>query len=112
MVMICKEIKVPFDGTVMVNTMVSATLDSDEPVYVIVSTSAVSFIILGGLQLDYTFTVSLMLGLFALLSCGDVLRIYLAYRNYDSLANVITGSHMIQTNIRTVTTELRPSNVY
>jgi hypothetical protein len=112
MLAIKKEVGVPLTGTVLLNSMLSATLDSDDAAYVIVSTSAVSFVLLGGLQLDYRLTVSVMLAFFGLLSCGDSLRVFLAFRKYNCLSEVVTCSHMMEASLRTVTTELKPSNVY
>jgi hypothetical protein len=80
--------------------------------YIIVSTSAVSFVLSGGLQLDNRLAVSVMLIFLRILSSGDSLRVYLAFRKYSCLSEVVTGSQLMRAKLRTVTMKLRPSNVY
>mmetsp|Transcript_26611 Transcript_26611/g.44409 ORF Transcript_26611/g.44409 Transcript_26611/m.44409 type:complete len:425 (+) Transcript_26611:321-1595(+) len=109
-----KTLGVPLKGSILLRAMISVAIDSDEPFYTIVSFSAFSFIFLGGLQLDYVITFSVMLGFFGLSAFGDSVRVLLAYQGATSLADVVVTSNIMESKMRnrTVTTELKPGNVY
>jgi len=109
-------LKVPLIGSILFRALISAAIDSDEPFYTISSFSAFSFVCLGGLQLGYELTFSLMLVFFAIASLGDSVRVIVAYREAASLSDVVLTSNMTASHLRgdkmVTTTELAPSNVY
>ena len=107
-----KEIQVPLRGGVLFRAMLSCAIDADEPFYTIVSYSSVSFLFLGGLQINYQATFSVMLGIFALMSTGDSLRILTAFYDSNSLKDFVPTSTQVSYQMRNVTTQLSPGNVY
>jgi hypothetical protein len=93
--------------------MISAAIDSDEPAYVVVKMAGQSFLFLGGLQLDYQLTFSVMLAYFAVESCGDSLRVVIAFNEAASISDLVIASSGIKSQIReNKTAQLTPSNVY
>lgn len=107
-----KTLNIKLRGTVLLRAMISVAIDSDEPFYTIVSFAAFAFLFLGGLQLDYEITFSVMLGTFALSAAGDSIRVLLAFKDAASLADVIVTSDIMKSKLRNVSTELKPHNVY
>jgi hypothetical protein len=101
-----------FEGNLAIRAMISATIDSDSSSYVIVSFSAVSFLFLGGIQLDYHKTLLAMIVSYSVSSLGDSLRVYLAYKQANSLQDVVHTSAIMQSNLHNVSADLKPSNVY
>jgi hypothetical protein len=92
--------------------MISAAIDSDSSLYVIVSYGGVSFLFLAGLQLDYEYTFIAMLAFYAFMSLFESIRVLLAYVSANSLADVVVTSDLIKSKLRGVSTELKPTNVY
>jgi hypothetical protein len=107
-----KDLGDTFQGSVIVRAMLSALVDSDEPFYTIASMAATSFFFLGGLQLHYATTFSVMLGFFSIVSLADTLRVLLAFRRYQGLSDVVVTSNLMGSKMNKVVTELSPSNVY
>jgi hypothetical protein len=104
---------VPFRGSYLVRAMISTAIDSEEPVYTIVSFSATSFLFLGALQLDYRASFLIMLGTFGVTSLGDSVRVILAFRNATSMQDAYVSSDMVESSLRAAKeTELKPTNVY
>jgi hypothetical protein len=111
-----------FEGNLAIRALISATFDSDSNsvMYIIVSFSAVSFLFLGGTQLDYQTTVAIMILYYAVTSFGESLWVYLAYRDATCLQDVVHTSAVMQSSLRNVTqsslrnpsVELKPTNVY
>jgi hypothetical protein len=101
-----------FDGNLAIRALISATIDSDSPLYVIVSFSAVSFLFLGGIQLNYEMTLVAMIASYSVTSLGESLRVYLAYKNANSLKDVVHTSAIVQSTLHNVSMDLNPSNVY
>jgi hypothetical protein len=101
-----------FDGNLASRALISATIDSDSSLYVIVSFSAVSFLFLGGIQLDYEMTLVAMIASYSVTSLGESLRVYLAYKNANSLKDVVHTSAIVQSTLHNVSMDLNPSNVY
>lgn len=104
---------VPFRGSYLIRAMISTAIDSEEPFYTIASFSAFSFLFLGGLQLDYRISFIVMLGIFAMTSAGDSIRVILAFRDATSLSDAFVSSDIMESSMRkAVETELKPANVY
>jgi hypothetical protein len=101
-----------FDGNLASRALISATIDSDSSLYVIVSFSAVSFLFLGGIQLDYEMTLVAMIAFYSVTSLGESLRVYLAYKDANSLEDVVHTSAIVQSTLHNVSMDLNPSNVY
>jgi len=99
-------------GSTLVRAMITVGIDSNEPTYTIASFSAVSFLFLGGLQLNYHFTFSLMIGLYVFTSGGDSLNVILAFYGSTSMKDLVVTSDILKSQLRTVTAQLNPSNVY
>ena len=96
----------------MLRALISRAIDNDDPKYTIASFSAFSFLFLGGLQLNYYWTLLAMIIVYFVASFGDSARILLAFSSATSLRDVIHTSHIVQSQMRTVQTTLNPSNVY
>jgi hypothetical protein len=93
--------------------MISTAIDAEEPFYTIASFSAFSFLFLGGLQLDYRISLMAMLGIFAITSVGDSVRVILAFLDATSLSDAVVSSDIMESSMRkAVETELKPANVY
>ena len=108
-----KELDRPMTVDLWIRAMISAAIDADEPFYTMTSFSAFSFLFLGGLQLDYSLALTVMLVSFAVTSLGDVVRVLLALRNATTLADATVSSRLLASSIRrTIMTELKPTNVY
>ena len=104
---------VPFRGSYLVRAMISTAIDAEEPFYTIASFSAFSFLFLGGLQLDYRISLMAMLGIFAITSVGDSVRVILAFLDATSLSDAVVSSDIMESSMRkAVETELKPANVY
>lgn len=99
-------------GNALARAWISCAIDSDSPFYVIVSFGAVSFLFLGGVQLDYKWTLLAMIILYTVSSLGETVRILLALSSSASLADVVMTSDILASQLRGVSTELKPSNVY
>lgn len=100
-------------GTVRFRSYLSAYIDSDTPLYTIAKMASQSFIFLGGLQMNYRLTFSIMLAFFALESSCDSLRILLSFREANSLDDVVVTSKEMRTELRRhPLTILQPNNVY
>jgi hypothetical protein len=108
-----EECGVPMTRHLHIRAMISAAIDSDEPAYVVVKMGAQSFLFLGGLQIDYQLTFSVMLGYFAFESCGDSLRVLIALNEATSVSDLVVASSGIRSQIRqNKTAQLKPTNVY
>ena len=108
-----KELDRPMTGDLLIRAMISTAIDADEPFYTITSFAAFSFLFLGGLQLDYSLALTVMLISFAVTSLGDAIRVILALRNATTLADATVSSRLMASSIRkAVMTELKPTNVY
>ena len=100
--------------------MLACLLDNDDPFYTIVSYSATSLLFLGGIQINYELTLTLMLFVYAISSFGDSLRVILAFIKYDSLSKVEVVSDMSKqvqdaagkNDHNDMIVKLDPSNVY
>ena len=100
--------------------MLACLLDNDDPFYTIVSFSATSLLFLGGIQINYELTLTLMLFVYAISSFGDSLRVILAFIKYDSLSKVEVVSDMSKqvqdaagkNDHNDMIVKLDPSNVY
>lgn len=99
-------------GTALLRGYISCAIDSDSPFYVIVSFGAVSFLFLGGIQLDYKWTLLAMIILYTVSALGETVRVLLALSSSRSLADVVVTSGYLASKLRGVTTDLNPSNVY
>lgn len=108
-----EELQQPMTLDLWIRAMISAAIDADEPFYTIISFSAFSFLFLGGLQLDYSLALTIMLVSFAVTSLGDVVRVILALRSAKTLSDATASSRLLASSIRkSVISELRPTNVY
>ena len=74
--------------------MIACAIDNDSPSYTITSYAAVSFLFLGGIQTNYQITFIIMISYYCITSFGDSLRVLLAYKNYNSLSEVLLFSKM------------------
>ena len=100
--------------------MLACLLDNDDPFYTIISYSATSLLFLGGIQINYELTLTLMLFVYAISSFGDSLRVILAFIKYDSLSKVEVVSDMSKqvqdaagkNDHNGMIVKLDPSNVY
>jgi hypothetical protein len=111
-------------GVDLLRGMIGCAIDNDSPYYTIVSFSAISFIFLGGIQVDYQYTFLAMISHYYLVSAGETLRILLAYWKYESLSDVFIVSDMDpglkdkhkedkeEKDQRFETMELQPNNIY
>jgi hypothetical protein len=111
-------------GADLLRGMIACAIDNDSPYYTIVSFSSISFIFLGGIQVDYQNTFLAMIGYYCIVSAGDTLQVMLAYWKYGSLSDVFIVSDMDtglkdkhkedkeEKDQRFETMELEPSNIY
>lgn len=100
-------------GSVRFRTWITAYIDNDDPLYTCTKMACQSFIFLYGLQMNYRMAFSIMLGFFALESTCDSLRIWLSFREADSIDEVIVTSKAVRTELRKhPLTVLEPNNVY
>lgn len=102
----------PFNISTFVRAFISRAIDNDDATYTVVSFTAFSFLFLAGIQLSYQLTLVAMLVVYGVASLGDTLRILLAVASTDSLADVVQTSPIIDSKLREVKTQLKPSNVY
>lgn len=100
------------EGSTLVRAYISCAIDSDDPFYTIVSYGAVSFLFLGGIQLNYNATLLAMIVTYAASALGETLRILLAWKHTPSLADLVVTSEILASQMRSVKTQLSPSNVY
>lgn len=75
-----------------VRTSLAAAMDSDDHVHTMMYHFAIGFIFLGFFQLNYEGAYYSMLIYNAIVSCGDMVQVYLAYREYGSLQDLISRS--------------------
>jgi len=103
---------------------IACAIDNDSPYYTITSFSAISFLFLGGVQLDYENTLLAMIIYYFFVSFGDSLRVLMAYWTYESLHQVQILSEQAtglmskreeaerEKDGKFETMELQPSNIY
>ena len=106
-----KEKNIVLRGSDLIRAYISCAIDSDSPFYVIVSYAATSFLFLGGLQLDYEWTLFAMIIVYCVTSLGEVIRVMLAFRNTKSLETLVVTSDLIAAKIRGASTDFKPSKV-
>lgn len=106
------KLNVPFTGSVKIRAMISRAIDNDDPGYVVISFAAFSFLFLGGLQIQYEWTLIAMFTFYAVVSVGDSIRILLAVASAESLADVVQDSSIVHSKLRKVEATLKPANVY
>jgi len=70
-------------------TFLSALMDGDDATYTVMSNFAIQFLFLGGFQLSYTMTYQILMLVMGVTALGELIRIYLAYRQYDSLRDLV-----------------------
>lgn len=100
-------------ASVRIRCYLTAYIDNDDAYFTIAKMASQSFIFLGGLQLKYTWTFSLMLVFFTAESCCDSLRPLLSFFVSKDLDDVIVASKEARTELRKhPLTVLEPSNVY
>jgi len=104
--------------------LIGCAIDNDEPYYTITSFAAISFLFLGGIQLDYQTTLLVMGGYYMVVSFGDSLRVLMTYWSYESLADVSLFSDMDaglkekhkesekEKDMKFETMEIQPKNIY
>lgn len=110
-----------FNCNTRLRVWISAFIDNDAPVYTISKMYAQSFFFLGGLQYNYSLAFSVMLGVFALESTLDSLRVILAFTEANSIADVVLTSITLAASLRDnklnasthkALVQLKPHNVY
>jgi hypothetical protein len=107
-----EKLNIPFNGSIMLQSMIARAIDNDDPAYVVISFSAFSFLFLGGLQLNYEWTYYVMIAFYGFSSLGDTIRILLVVYSATSLADVVHTSSLIDAKLRKEEATLKPSNVY
>jgi hypothetical protein len=103
---------IKFQGTTLLRGAISCAIDVDDSFYVIVSFGGVSFLFLGGIQLHYQWTLLAMVCTYLVASLGETIRVLLAFGTAKSLADVVVTSDLMKSQLRNVSTQLKPSNVY
>ena len=91
---------------------ISCAIDSDSPLYTTVSYCGSSFLFLGAIQMNYEWTLLAMVVFYTISSLGETVRVLLALSHANSLADIVVTSGFLASKLRTVATELKPSNVY
>lgn len=100
-----------FAGSLMIRGLISCMIDDDETSYVIVSFTAISFLLLGVLQLNYE------TGYYAFIaySCGITLvetaRTFLAYCGAKDLSDIVVTSKYLQNEYH-LSVKLKPINIF
>jgi len=102
-----------FRGSLRVCAMISAWMDNQEdPRFAVLRLCAKSFLFLGLLQIDYHFGFKSMMGVLAVESSLDSIRVLLAYRNCKSLRDSTVSTSEEEAHDIHATTQLEPTNVY
>ena len=104
--------EIPLDHNLMVRAYISCALDSDEPFYAIVSFAALSFLFLGGIQLEYRWTLCAMLVTYTCSAIAEVARILLAFHYTPSLKALVIEGELVASQMRSIKAELNPTSVY
>eukprot|EP00934_Nitzschia_sp_Nitz4_P000352 Nitzschia sp. Nitz4//scaffold45_size130396//32879//34533//NITZ4_003439-RA/size130396-snap-gene-0.123-mRNA-1//1//CDS//3329552368//352//frame0 len=110
--MAAKNPPIILQGNSMIRACISCAIDSDDSFYVIVSYSSVAFLFLGGIQLDYKWTLLGMIIVYTVSAVSEAIRVLLAFSSGRSLADVVVTSDLMASKLRGVSTTLKPSNVY
>lgn len=110
--MAAKDPPIILKGNSQMRALISCAIDSDSPFYVIVSYGAASFLFLGGIQLNYEWTLLAMILVYVASAVGETIRVLLAFQSAKSLGDVVVTSALMASKVRGVSTDLRPSNVY
>jgi hypothetical protein len=103
---------IKFQGTTLLRGAISCAIDVDDSFYVIVSFGGVSFLFLGGIQKDYQWTMVAMIITYFVASLGETIKVLLALGTAKRLADVVVTSDLMKSQLRNVSTQLKPSNVY
>ena len=111
-------------GNDLIRAYIACAIDNDSPYYTITSFSAISFLFLGGVQLDYRNTLIAMIIYYAFVSFGESFRVLLAYWSYASLREVFImteNEHGLkekkdederEKDKKFETMEVQPTNIY
>lgn len=100
------------EWNVLLRALISSATDSDEPLYTTVSFGAASFLFLGGLQINFPWTLLVMLSTYALSAMTETARILIAFVYTPSLKTLVETSDIVASQMRSLKAELTPSNVY
>jgi len=110
-----EEAKNKINMNLKIRMMISAAIDNDRNRFVMVTYSAVSFLFLGGFQMNFEYTLLLMFLFYAFSASLETIRLLLAYhsvsdKNHDDL---VISSAVLCTKFKEHSTkELKPGNVY
>jgi len=101
-----------------IRVMISAAIDNDLNRFVIVKYSAMSFIFLAGIQLDYSKTLTAMIVLYTFASSLEIIRVILGFNSVVHNNDQDQGQIILSSNVmkkyfqKFMTKDLQPKNVY
>ena len=104
--------KVIIDSNILLRVCISCAIDTEDAFYTIVSFGAASFLFLGGIQLNFKWTLLAMIVTYTVSSVGETLGILLAFFSAPSLERLVATSDIMASRMRGIKAELNPSSVY
>jgi len=103
---------IPLDTSILLRVCIACAIDTDDALYTIVSFGASSFLFLGGIQLNFKWTLLAMILTYMVSSVGETVGILIAYHNTPSVAALVPTSDIMASRLRHAKPELNPSSVY
>lgn len=81
-------------GTVFTRVFLAAIMQGGDAMYTIFSQTGIAFLFLGFFQTDYTLSQAMLILFYFLVTCLDVVRVYMAYREYTSLNDLVVTANL------------------
>jgi len=106
--------KIRMNMNIFIRVMISAAIDNDRNLFTMVKYSGTSFLFLGGIQVNFSWTLIAMVILYCIYPSLEIIRVLLAYYSVDSVHDNLTFvSNIIGEKYkRYLTQTLEPKNVY
>ena len=107
-----RERKIALERNLLLRAYITCAMELDDPLYAVIRYTASAFLFLGGIQLEFHWTLFAMFMAYILWATADVMRILVAFYWTPSLKNLIVEEDRLASQMRGLTTQLSPSSVY
>jgi len=81
-------------GTVFMRVFLAAIMQGGDAMYTIFSQTGIAFLFLGFFQTDYVLSQGMLILFYFLVTCLDVVRVFMAYREYTSLNDLVVTANL------------------
>jgi len=107
-----RERKIKLRRSLVLRLYITCAMDLEDPFYSIVRYAAHSFFFLGGIQLEFFWTLLAIFIAYTIWATAEVSRVLIAYYWTPSLKTLVVEDDLIASQLRGIKTQLTPTNVY